>query len=246
MSFSGKTILVTGASAGIGLATAQWFAKQGAKQLLLVDVDPVALEDLDLPCPCRKFVADVSDPAFWESADLGQIDHAVINAGIARVAKVADCDFEDWRRVLSVNLDGAFLTLRAALRSIGDGGSIVAVASVAGVKAEPGIAAYGSSKAALIHLVRIAAKEVAERNVRVNAIAPGGVETAIWNDDPMFAERISQIGRDAAFAEMAAVATPIGRFEKAEEIARQIAFLLSDASGTMTGAVLVSDGGYSL
>jgi 2-keto-3-deoxy-L-fuconate dehydrogenase len=170
----------------------------------------------------------------------------VINAGIAGAAPIAELPFDEWRRILSVNLDGAFLTLRAAMRAISGAGSIVAVASAAGIKAEPGIAAYAASKAALIQLVRVAAKEGAVRKLRVNAIAPGGVETAVWDAVPMFAHRVAEIGRDAAFAELAAMATPLGRYAQPDEIAGQIAFLLSDACATVTGSVLVSDGGYTL
>jgi NAD(P)-dependent dehydrogenase (short-subunit alcohol dehydrogenase family) len=145
-----------------------------------------------------------------------------------------------------VNLDGAFLTLRAAMRVIADGGAIVATASAAGIKAEAGVAAYGASKAALIHLVKVAAKEAAPRRIRVNAIAPAGVETPVWDAIPMFADRVAAIGRDAAFAEMAAMATPLGRYAKPQEIAGQIGFLLSDAATLVTGACLLSDGGYTL
>ena len=132
------------------------------------------------------------------------------------------------------------------MRAIRDGGSIVAVASAAGLKPEPGVAAYGASKAGLIQLARVAAKEAAARKVRVNAIAPGGVETPVWDAVPMFADRAREIGRDAAFAELAAMATPLGRYATAQEIAEQIAFLLSDQASTVTGTVLVSDGGYTL
>ena len=144
-----------------------------------------------------------------------------------------------------MNLDGAFLTLQAALRAIRDGGSIVCVASAAGIKAEKGIGAYAASKAGLIQLARVAAKESAGRQVRVNVIAPGGVETPIWESTELNA-RIEEIGRQAAFDEIAAHGTPLKRFAKPEEIAGQIAFLLSDAAATMTGSVLVSDGGYLL
>jgi NAD(P)-dependent dehydrogenase (short-subunit alcohol dehydrogenase family) len=182
----------------------------------------------------------------WQAAALGSIDHAVINAGVAGASPLDKLDFEEWRRILSVNLDGAFLTLRAALRAMRDGGSIVAVASAAGIKAEPGIAAYAASKAGLIQLAKVAAKEAAARRIRVNAIAPGGVETPIWYGVPMFADRVKQIGEDAAFSEMAAMATPLGRYAKPSEIAEQIAFLLSDQAATITGACLLSDGGYAL
>ena len=246
MRFEGKTILVTGAASGIGRATAELLAREGAGWLILIDRDAEALEGLSLACGTDKHAADVSDADFWRDAVFGPLDHAVINAGVAGAGAIVDLSFEEWRRILSVNLDGAFLGLQAALRGMNDGGSIVTVASAAGLKAEPGIAAYAASKAGLIQLTRVAAKEAAPKRVRVNAIAPGGVETPVWDAVPMFADRAREIGRDAAFAELAAMATPLGRYATAEEMAGQIAFLLSDAATTMTGSVLISDGGYTL
>ena len=244
MRFAGKSILITGAASGIGKATAELLARDGAERLILVDADAKGLDALRLGA--TKLIGSVADPDFWASADLGPIDHAVINAGVAGAGMIADLSFEEWRRILSVNLDGAFLSLQAAMRAIQDGGSVVAVASAAGLKPEPGVAAYGASKAGLIQLARVAAKEAAVRKVRVNAIAPGGVETPVWDAVPMFADRAREIGRNAAFAELAAMATPLGRYAAAEEIAEQIAFLLSDQASTVTGTVLVSDGGYTL
>lgn len=131
-----------------------------------------------------------------------------------------------------------------AIRSTA-GGSIVLTASSSGVKAEHNFAAYASSKAGMIQLGWVAAKEGACDNIRVNVIAPGGVETPIWTV-PLFAERASEIGREAAFAELAAMATPLKRNSKPGEIAAQIAFLLSDECAGVTGTVFVSDGGYTL
>lgn len=246
--FTGKTALITGAASGIGRATAELLALRGAEKLVLVDRDAAALDALALDCATDKAAGDVADPALWEGIGprLSGLDCAVINAGIAGAGTIDTLDFAEWRRILSVNLDGAFLTMQAALRAAKDGASIVATASAAGLKPEPGIAAYGASKAGLIHLVKVAAKEAAPRRIRVNAIAPAGVETPVWDAVPMFAGRAAAIGRDAAFAELAAMATPLGRYAKPEEIAAQIAFLLSDAAALITGAVLVSDGGYTL
>lgn len=246
MRFEGQSILITGAASGIGKTTAELVAREGAARLVVIDTDAAKLEALNLGCEVQMLTGSVAAPDFWASVNIGPIDHAVINAGIAGSGLIADLDFEEWRRVLSVNLDGAFLSLQAALRAIRDGGSIVAVASAAGLKAEPSIAAYGASKAGLIQLARIAAKESASRHIRINTIAPGGVETPIWDAVPMFANRAQEVGRDAAFAEMARMATPLGRFASAEEIAEQIAFLLSDKAATITGSVLLSDGGYAL
>jgi len=246
MRFDGKTALVTGAASGIGRAIAELLAHEGAKHLVLVDRNSDVLHELTLDCPTDLLAGDVADPEFWASAGFGPLDHAVINAGVAGAGLIADLSFDEWRRILAVNLDGAFLSLQAAMRAMRDGGSIVTVASAAGLKPEPGVAAYGASKAGLIQLTKVAAKETAARGVRVNAIAPGGVETPVWDAVPMFADRAREIGRDAAFAELAAMATPLGRYATAEQIAEQIAFLLSGQASTITGSVLVSDGGYTL
>ncbi|SFP87651.1 SDR family NAD(P)-dependent oxidoreductase [Sphingomonas rubra] len=240
-------LLVTGAASGIGRATARLLADT-AERLVLVDRDADALARLTLPCTVDLLPGDVASEAFWDEAApyLGGLTGAVVNAGVAGAAAIERLDWAEWRRILSVNLDGAFLTIRAAMRAMEGAGAIVAVSSAAGIKAEPGIAAYAASKAGLIQLVRVAAKEGAARRLRVNAIAPAGVETPVWDAVPMFADRAAAIGRDAAFAEMAAAGTPLGRYAKAEEIARQIAFLLSDDAALVTGSVLVSDGGYTL
>lgn len=248
--FCGASILITGAASGIGAATATLLAERGAKKLVLIDRDEVKMRDFGFTLPCERqvIIGDVTDPALWGQADLTGITHAVVNAGIGAGAPIADLAFEEWRRVMAVNLDAAFLTLQAAMRAMrGNGGAIVLTASAAGIKAEPGIAAYGASKAAIIHLARIAAKEGAPLRIRVNSIAPGGVETPIWTTLPLFTQMAEDLGSEAAaFEQFGAVATPLARFAKAEEIAEQIAFLLSERAAFMTGACLVSDGGYTL
>lgn len=244
--FTARTALITGAASGIGLAVAHLLAREGCTRVVAVDRDDAALARLDLPGLVRA-AGDVRDEAFWDALDLSGLDLAVVNAGVAGAAPISGLGLDEWRRILSINLDGAFLTLRAAMRAMqGGGGAIACVASAAGLKPEPGVAAYGASKAALLHLARVAAKEGAPARIRVNSIAPAGVETPVWDAIPMFATRAAAIGRDAAFAELAALATPLGRYAKPEEVAEQIAFLISDAAATITGATLVSDGGYLL
>ncbi|TIX51821.1 SDR family NAD(P)-dependent oxidoreductase [Alteraurantiacibacter aquimixticola] len=246
-SFTGKTALVTGAASGIGAACARWLDKQGIGRLVLVDRDAEGLSALPLSCEIERHAGDVSDPAFWQKleGDLGKIDHAVINAGIADGATIRDASFDHWRRIMAVNLDGAFLSLQVAMRTMGSGGSVVMLGSVSGVKPMAGASAYSASKAGLIHLAKIAALEGAPDGIRVNVIAPGGVDTAIWDDNPDFTKMVEDMGREQALAAMAS-ATPSGRFASAEEIAQSIGFLLSDAAGNITGAVLASDGGFSL
>ena len=245
--FSGKSALVTGAASGIGAACARWLDAHGVARLVLIDRVDVAL---DLSCAVERHTGDVGDPEFWRAIEpkLGRLDHAVVNAGVASGSPIVETGFAEWRRVLGVNLDGAFLTLRAVMRALADGGSVAITASASGLKAEPGTAAYGASKAGAIQLAKVAAREGAPRGIRVNAIAPGGVDTPIWDQTPFFNDLVAQHGgdRDAAMTAMAKMATPLGRYASADEIAAQVGFLLSDAAATITGAVLVSDGGYTL
>jgi len=248
--FSGKTALVTGAASGIGAACAQWLDRHGIAELVLVDIDRPGLDQLELGCKVRPFGGDVGDPSLWMALarDVQRVDHAVINAGVAAGAPIVELDIAAWKKVMATNLDGAFLGLRFALRLMkrARAGSVVLTASVAGMKAAPGIAAYGASKAGVIQLAKVGAKEAAEWGVRVNAIAPGGVDTPIWDNVPHFKDLAAKHGsRDEAIAEMGH-GTPLGRFATAEEIAGQIGFLLSDMAATITGSVMVSDGGYAL
>ncbi len=249
--FAGKTALVTGAASGIGLAAAHLLAARGVARLVVTDwvADGLAgLEGLD--CAVIPLIGDVADARFWAAAapHLAGLDLALINAGVTGSGSIMTLAPEEWRRVLRTNLDGAFLSLQAAMRAMaGRGGAIVMTASATGLKAEEGTAAYGASKAGLLQLMRVAAKEGASEGIRVNAIAPAGVETAMWRIMPFFADAVAQTGSEAAaFAEIARAGTPLGRFATAAEIARQIAFLLSDDAATITGATLTSDGGYLL
>lgn len=250
--FAGRTALITGAASGIGLATAQWLDTRGIARIIAVDIDADSLDAMDLSCEVHRVAGDVADPDLWDAlqGDLGHLHHALVNAGIADGCALAEQSFHGWRKMLSINLDGAFLALRASLRAMTanrTGRSIVLTGSVAGVKPLPGTSAYGSSKAAVTHLARIAAAEHAKDGIRINAVAPGRVDTPIWTKTADFKRLESELGsREAALARLAEETTPLGRFATAEEMAGQIGFLLSDAAWNITGAVLVSDGGYSL
>lgn len=248
--FQDKTALVTGAASGIGAATVALLCAQGVSRLVLVDCNAAALDALGTVIPTQRHAGDVADPDLWDRIERQSpnIDLAVLNAGIADACPIVDLDLTQWRRVMATNLDGMMLSLRYAMRAMREGGgSVVMTASVSGIKAEPGTAAYGASKAGVIQLAKVAAKEGAPLGIRVNAIAPGGVDTPIWDAVPMFRQFVDEQGsREAAVSAMGKLATPLGRYADAQEIAAQIGFLLSDAAATITGTVMVSDGGYAL
>lgn len=256
-----QVALVTGAASGIGAATAAALVQAGIGHIVLVDRDADRLREVSdsLSLPDSRLLCrthDVANEAAWEETRtqiaerFGRLDLAVANAGVAGGAAIVECSLAEWRRILSVNLDGVFLTLRCALRlmqSGGNGGAVVVVASAAAIKAEPGTAAYAASKAGALQLARVAAKEGAAARIRVNTVLPGGVKTPIWRDVPFFQDTVAETGsEEAAFDALAALATPLGRYADAEEIAAQIVWLLSDRSASMTGAAVVVDGGYSI
>jgi 2-keto-3-deoxy-L-fuconate dehydrogenase len=252
LEFAGRTALITGAASGIGAATARWLAARGIGELVLVDRDEAGLAALEFECPTIRYPGDVTDEALWAriERDLPGIDHALLNAGVADGCPIVDLDFAEWRRLLATNLDGMFLSLRATLRIMrrtGKGRSLVLTSSVAGVRPLAMTAAYGSSKAAVAHLARVAAAEVASAGIRVNAIAPGRVDTPIWTGTAQFKALAEKLGSaEAAKAALAGEVSATDRMATAEELAGQIGFLLSDAGVNITGTVLVSDSGYSL
>ena len=252
LDFTGRKALVTGAASGIGAATAQFLAERGASRLVLTDWNGDALAALDLPCDVVRIAGDVGDPAHWAevSGHLGGLDHALLNAGIAGGgAAIMDMTWDAWRRTCATNLDG-FLGLQHAMKAMTDsgGGSIVITASVAAVRGNSSVD-YGATKAAVAHMARIVAREGGPLGFRANAIAPGGVDTPIWDTTEGFRDFVAgkmQGDRARAIEEFGKIGTPIGRFATAGEIAGQIGFLLSDMAATVSGAVLVSDGGFSI
>jgi 2-keto-3-deoxy-L-fuconate dehydrogenase len=253
--FAGKIALITGAASGIGAAFARLAVREGAAGLALLDRNDEGLQALsrELGRPTVLAAGDVGDAVLWNDFEariarrFDRVDLALANAGVGHaMTPIAELDPETWSRVININLTGAFLTVRAALRLIKQDGSIVLVSSSMGVKPSPNTAGYGASKAALVHLAKIAALEAAPRNIRVNAIAPGGVETPLFREADFFQGLIKQTGsEEGAFAALAS-RTPLGRYASAEETAGLIAFLLSDAAAQVTGANFVADAGMTL
>ncbi len=256
MRLAGKTALVTGGGSGIGRAVALLFAAEGA-HVVVTDLDgaraeAVAAEIRAQGGESRARALDVRVEADWvaalaELAGRGGLDLLVASAGVSFARPIAETSLEEWRAVHAINLDGAFLGTKHAVRAMkehGRGGSIVLVSSASGVKASPGASAYCSSKAAVCQLARAVALECAGDRIRVNAVAPGGVVTPLWEQMPFFLELKRERGEAGAWQALAA-GTPLGRFAGPEEIAAGILFLSSDEASYVTGVTLLMDGGYT-
>jgi 3(or 17)beta-hydroxysteroid dehydrogenase len=252
--FTGKTALVTGAGSGIGRTTAIELAAGGAF-VLVADVNLLAAQQTaDAIGPAAEPVGlDVTDEERWRAAiqqllmKQGRFDILVHSAGVSAGALLPEMTLAEWRRVLAVNLDGAFLGTKYAIKEMrAAGGSIVHVSSASGIKAASGAAAYSVSKAGLCMLAKAAAKECRDQGiaVRVNTVCPGGVKTPMWTTMPFFRDLVQQLGsEEAAFA---ALAKSGGPFAEPGDVAAAILFLASDESRFITGTDLIVDGGYVL
>lgn len=258
------TALVSGGASGIGRATALRLAQGGARVMVadrdLPGAEGVAEEIRREGGEALAASLEVTSESSWDAclARLREtwegLDLAVMSAGISQGTPLVDTSLEDWRRVLSVNLDGCFLGLRAAARAmVGRAsaqreGRIVLVSSASGRKAAPGAAAYCASKAAVSMLARCAALELAQHHVRVNAILPGGVRTPLWESMPFFQDLLATHGSHEGAWQALEAATPgtgQRRFADPMEIAEGILYLLGDQSRFATGMELLLDGGYS-
>jgi NAD(P)-dependent dehydrogenase (short-subunit alcohol dehydrogenase family) len=241
---SPKVALVTGAARGIGLATAKRFLADGWRVALLdIDGDTLrsAVASLADGGHTVALECDVSDAkAVAASIDkvakkFGKLDALINNAGVAVFASVMETSDEDWNRILAVNLSGPFLCTKAAVPLMREhgGGAIVNITSISAVRASTLRSAYGTSKAGLAHLTKQLAVELASLGIRVNAVAPGPVDTAM-------AKAVHTAAIRADYHD----AIPLNRYGLEEELAEAIFFLSSERSSYITGQVLAVDGGF--
>lgn len=244
-----KIIVITGASSGIGRATALSFAENGATIVALgrngKELD--ALRDAAREKGAARFetyVADIGDDAQIDGffnfigENFNQIDVLVNAAGILKNGSIENTALDDWDETLNINLRAVFVMMQKSVVFLEKArGNIVNVSSVTGTRAFPGVLSYCVSKAALDQLTRCAALELAAKNIRVNAVNPGGGETNIHRRGGMDEEKYR------AFLEHSKTTHPLGRVGKASEIADLIYFLASDKAAWITGATYEIDGG---
>lgn len=245
----GKVGIVTGAASGIGAATARVLAREGAK-LVLTDLDDSAGTALAEEVGGVYLHHDVAEEAGWQAVidtaekKWGRLDIMVANAGIGIMGPAIDMSLADWRRQMAINVDGVFLSVKyciPAMRRAGNGGSIVMLSSVAGLRGSAGLAGYSATKGAVRLFAKSMALECAQAQdgIRVNSVHPGIIATPIWTKIP----QRSNAALDPN--QIAANSVPLGKPGQAEEIANGILFLASDQSSHMTGSELVIDGGLT-
>jgi 3-oxoacyl-[acyl-carrier protein] reductase len=237
-SLDGKTALVTGASRRIGRAIAEELARAGASVVVGYRAGAEEAEAVANEIGGRAVQADVADPdeAKRLVEEAGDLDVLVNNAGLTRDGLLARMPDEDWRAVLDTNLGGVFHTCRAAARGMmrRRAGSIVNISSIVGVHGNPGQTNYSAAKAGIIGFTKALARELGQRGVRANVVAPGYISTRLT-------EVLPDELKDAMLAN-----TPLGRLGDPADVAGAVRFLSSDAAAFITGEVLLVDGGLGM
>jgi NAD(P)-dependent dehydrogenase (short-subunit alcohol dehydrogenase family) len=245
----GKSAVVTGAAAGIGRATAELFAREGAR-LVIADINTDGLTALrdslgDVTGDIAVVTADVSKPEDVQRMiavaveQYGRLDIAVANAGIIPLASVVEATLDDWDEVMAIDGRGMFLTCKYAIEQMmtSGGGSIVCLSSISGVAGQPRQSTYGPAKFVASGLTKHLAVEWASRGIRVNAVAPGTINT----------ERVQRLPDEPGgteYLEAVKAAHPMERLGEPSEVANAILFLASDEASFITGAILPVDGGF--
>jgi NAD(P)-dependent dehydrogenase (short-subunit alcohol dehydrogenase family) len=250
----GRAGLITGAASGIGAATARVLAREGAK-LVLTDLDDAAGQRLATETGSVYLHHDVTDDAAWPDVvatceqRFGRLDILVANAGIGIMGPAIEMSLADWRRQMAINVDGVFLSVKyciPAMRRAREGGSIIMMSSVAGLRGSPILAGYCATKGGVRLFAKSIAMECAQAGdgIRVNSVHPGIIDTPIWGKIPNGG---GQLGHNSPMRaeELARAGAPLGRAGQAQDIANGVLFLASDASSYMTGAEIVIDGGIT-
>lgn len=233
--------LVTGAASGIGRAITERFVADG-RRVLATDIDAAGLDRLaaDLGDAVVTAICDVtSEDALAAVADqalaLGGLDVVVANAGRGTYSPIVDHSLDEWRSIMDLCVTGVFLTIKHGARALHDGGSIITIASLNATQPSAGMSAYCTAKAGVVMLTRVAAMELGARRIRVNAIAPGLVETAATGAFFMVPGVVDEFVEN----------TTVGRFAQPDDIANMAAFLAGPESTFVSGSTFAVDGGAS-